>query len=891
MNNPVVTGYLYGWLMNAIGVLTGQKTGKTSNFTSFSDFMNSMGSSGFNGNITDPIETKAALWFYNYWGNYLQPEPGILSFLWTVLGWGVIALYNITAALENVFNNLFKLFGLFDYLSDPSSLIGKFYQGFQILGIAIFTMLLVVQITVSVFGKPFKYKDALLHFLLVTFVCAVLPATITKVSSIFYQDLTNKQTGIENITGNANRNSSKEKNKDTLAIQPVKNNVTDVLELVRGDFNTKKFPLDKYGNIKGNGTYNSITDDPNKRMDGDFITRMNFGATLGATDTETLDNLEKKANLKGIKGLFLHYPSDTGAAIKSVNEHRFLSGANLAEKVYPRYKTNFLAIYAQYTVLIILLALMCVKLVTSIFELLITGLIAPIQGYSSVTSHSKFKELLLTITGTIAGIYFEAIIMRIVLEIMRDFPTIAMTVYDTNGNVVGKSATFFSGLGPFQSALASIVVYLGLFFGAMRGVTIVERWLGVSVGQNDMAQQVMGAMIATNAISQVGKGVGNTALGLAGAGGTALSAVKQAPNIANAAAGGLGKVSGMVEGVRDSFGKQGVGATLRGGLLNADDAVSGKIQQGVDNFKEKQQQGKDSASAAFKNNYPTDEDMLKHPNAYYDDSYDGVDQEPGPGSVPPDDPTTPPTDGGGDDNMGGDPPVASDPTGERATSDPQGGLSDGDRSAESTPEQDRQAEIPSTEAGGLQQEVPQESAVPQEGGLSEPNSDGAIEGAPGTEQNGLEPQDQTAKTSAQEGGLSSRGEMVSKTEGQNSPETTPGLNNQYVQEMSQGVTVSKDTSASSVDQVVDSPNGVQTTTNDSPVLEETSIQSQTSDQRPQTAQKAQSTPQQPVQNTQPTHFQKASANYQQANQTLSQGMQYMTSGRSHIRGKQADDDE
>ena len=147
--------------------------------------------------------------------------------------------------------------------------------------------------------KPFKYKDALLHFLLVTFVCAVLPATITKVSSVFYQDLTNKQTGIENITGNSNRNSSKEKNKDTLAIQPVKNNVTDVLELVRGDFNTKKFPLDKYGNIKGNGTYNSITDDPNKRMDGDFITRMNFGATLGATDTETLDNLEKNAKMKG----------------------------------------------------------------------------------------------------------------------------------------------------------------------------------------------------------------------------------------------------------------------------------------------------------------------------------------------------------------------------------------------------------------------------------------------------------------------------------------------------------------------------------------------------------------------------------------------------------------
>ena len=93
-----------------------------------------------------------------------------------------------------------------------------------------------------------------------------------------------------------------------MAIQPVKNNVTDVLELVRGDFNTKKFPLDKYGNIKGNGTYNSITDDPNKRMDGDFITRMNFGATLGATDTETLDNLEKNDEDEGNQGPIFTLP-------------------------------------------------------------------------------------------------------------------------------------------------------------------------------------------------------------------------------------------------------------------------------------------------------------------------------------------------------------------------------------------------------------------------------------------------------------------------------------------------------------------------------------------------------------------------------------------------------
>ncbi|MEY8737883.1 pLS20_p028 family conjugation system transmembrane protein [Lactobacillus sp. AN1001] len=440
---------IYDWLVNAIGSLgsTGKTTDFTSDFTSFSDLMQTMQKSGFNGNITDPTETKAALWFYNHWGNYLQAQPGVLSFLWTVLGWGVIALYSITAALEHVFNNLFKLFGLFDYLNDPNTLIGKFYQGFQILGIAIFAFLVIFQIMISIFGKPFKYKDAILHLLIVTFAVAVLPTTIVKVSSVLYTDITNKQNGIENITGKKDK---KDNAKDTLAIQPVKYNTTDVMELIKGDFNTKRFPLDNYGNLKGNGAHNSITDDHNKINSGNFITHINFGATLGATDTETLENLEKKDNMKGIKGLFLHYPSDTGVAIKAVNEHRLISGANLAEKVYSRYKVNFLAIYAQYVVLIILLSLMSVKLVTSIFELLLTGLVAPIQGYSSVTSHSKFKELLLTISGTIAGIYFEVVIMRIVLEIMRDFPTIAMTVYDTNGNVVGKSATFFSGLGPCQ---------------------------------------------------------------------------------------------------------------------------------------------------------------------------------------------------------------------------------------------------------------------------------------------------------------------------------------------------------------------------------------------------------------------------------------------------------
>ena len=90
---------LIDWLMSAVDMIGqtmgGGSTAKVSDFTSFSDLMNTMVKSGFNGKITDPTEVRAALWFYHHWGNYLQPNVGILSYLWTVLGWLVTALYNV----------------------------------------------------------------------------------------------------------------------------------------------------------------------------------------------------------------------------------------------------------------------------------------------------------------------------------------------------------------------------------------------------------------------------------------------------------------------------------------------------------------------------------------------------------------------------------------------------------------------------------------------------------------------------------------------------------------------------------------------------------------------------------------------------------------------------
>lgn len=839
---------LIDWLMSAVDMIGqtmgGGSTAKVSDFTSFSDLMNTMVKSGFNGKITDPTEVRAALWFYHHWGNYLQPNVGILSYLWTVLGWLVTALYNVTAALENVFNSLFKLFGLFGYLSDPNTLLGKFYLGFQVLGIAIFTLLAVIQIIVSIFGKPFKYKDAFLHFLLVTGVCAVLPFTITKVSSVLYTDLTDKNYGIENITGKDNK---KDSIKDSLAIQPVKNNVTDIMQLIKDDFNTKKYPLDRYGNIKGNGNYNSITDDPSKRDTGDFITHIDFGASLGATDTETLASLEKNKKMKGIKGLFLHYPSDTGVAIKSVDEHRLLSGANLAEKVYSRYKTNFLAIYAQYIVLIILLAMMCVKMVTSIFELIVTGLVAPIQGYSSVTSSSKFKELLLTITGTIAGIYFEVIIMRIVLEIMRDFPTIMMTTYDSNGNIIGKSAPFFSGMTSFESAIASIVVYLGLFFGAMRGVTIVERWLGVSVGQNDIAQQVMGGMMVANAMGQ-----GATATGqlVAGLGSGAVSAAKHTPDMLKKAGGGLSQATGFVAGVGDQVQKQGLGTAAKSGIMNAHDKVAGglqdKKQAAADSLKESFDKGENKGNEAMKNNYPTGDDYLNK-RVDFDDVIPRDSDEGTTGSS--NDPKEDSAEVNGSGQGLNDPVNGSSDTGslQEENNSEKDDASVGGLNADTS---ENRSSAEATPAGGLQGDKQSEGKL---GGLNaEASEDGSL--AESKPAGGLE---EDTPSEGEPGGLNTD---ISK---ENESVVDDG---------------SAENGSSDESRLAGGLQGDKTSEGKVPNIPPASVSDH-------------SVIRKETQNMmRPSNLQKARQNYQQANSTLTQGLQQMTSSKSHIKGRQIDED-
>lgn len=570
-------------------------------YGTFSDLMHEV--EKLDGDITGDNAVKLAE-FYSYWINYLEPVTAYWSYLNYLPGGITKVFYQITVSLERVFNNMFKLFGLFGYLGDNSTLIGQFFYWFQVLGTTVFTLVLIVSAVLGVFTKPVKYKNVITNFLLVTFMTTALPLGLTTITSAIAQDARAIQTM-----------ASGKEDYSSLAIQPMKNNVVDLKILVDNDFSTELFPLDDYGYIKpiqeGSTPVNSITDDPKQRDTTDFVTKIDFAATYGAANSEVLKDMEtdfkEKYGLKGIKGLFLHKLDANQTGVETIEEHRFAKGLNALEPVYMRYKVNWIGMFIQYGILMVLLGTMAFKFVKSVFDIIIQAMISPIVGYSSVSNATKYKELLRTIGGALAGIMFEVIIIRVVLEICRDLPTLSVSA------VTKLSGGFFDGLNMWEQVLSASLVYLGLFYATMQGIAMVERWLGVSTAQSDSAQQLMSSLMAGNALTSGARGFGHGALAAAGMG------ANLASKVPGFVAGGsrvignsLAATDGGLRGFSDAVKDQGFVNTATGGLSNmvnlADamgrDAV-GKVKDfagGVaDNLSQKEQAGHDATYNAFKN--------------------------------------------------------------------------------------------------------------------------------------------------------------------------------------------------------------------------------------------------------------------------------------------------
>ena len=579
-------GLLFLLIVSIFTPITALAADKTSGFTNFDQLMKTVGS--FNGTLKDGSPTFAARWYYNHWGQYLKASPVYIALGNGVLGTIAKVLYGFVNGLENIYENLFNLFGLFGYLDDSKQggIFYTVYHGLQTVGLSLFIMLLVGYVIISLFTNRPKYKDIMVRLITASFIVGALPWGITQFSTAIQKDI---------------GTTLKSKSLGSLAIQPIQNNTVDLMTLAIQGFDEKIYPLDSKGYLKNIKKANMITDSKKKVNTSDYIGNVDFSAVLGVSDTDVGNSLDKTH--KGLKGLFEHKLSADNSKVVAITEHRFMKSANALEDVYPRYRVNWIAVYAQYIVLIVLLLAMSIKIVKSIFEVLLTSTIAPLIAYTEVESSKKIKELLGSIVGGIAGVFFEVLTLRMTVEILRDLPNLKV----------------FDGLSSWQNWIMAIIIYLGVFFGAMQGITIVERWLGVSTGHNEQMQQMMGAMMLAGAAGGAASGIGHLGAGVASSAASGVSrGAKALPgvarNFANKAAGGIG----AAQGVGNKIAQQGLGKTMSSGATNAFNKASKGISNKAEQFKksgsgikDSYNQGVKSGSKAVSNNNPSANEVLQ----------------------------------------------------------------------------------------------------------------------------------------------------------------------------------------------------------------------------------------------------------------------------------------
>ncbi|MGT2930182.1 pLS20_p028 family conjugation system transmembrane protein [Streptococcus dentasini] len=540
-------------------------------YQKFSDLVKDV--PGLDGKNLDDDTANKLVQFYHYWSQYLHPQGAFWAFIYMLPGGIAKSLYQITAALEHVYNNLFKLFGLFGYLGDQQTIIGQIYHYGQLFGLSGFLLVLTWKMISTAWGKKPKYGEYFSNFLLVTFVIFVLPLGITTFGTAIAQDAQTART----MTSNGKGFSS-------LALQPLKSNVVDLKVLINNDWDTSKFELDDQGNLKpiqkSGVELNYITDNKKQRESGNYVTNLDFTANYGATNTKVLEDMDSENNgaYKGVKGLFLHKLDANSSGLETIDEHRFAKGLNAMESTYMRYQVNWIGMFLQYGLLIFLFLFMAVKLGKSVVDIVLQGMIFPIQGYfTAASSAKKNKELLMTIFSAFMGILFEVIIMRVVLEICRDFPSLSLAA------VKGLGDSFFSGLTMWEQVLAAALVYLGTFLAAMQGSSAIERWLGVSTGHSDAMQQVAGSLLMAGALTQGATAFGHGAASAAAAGGKAAwTGTKAAGRGAKKAASGATQVAGALKGINEAVRDQGVGGAFKNGMTNGVRKASDTIQSGLD---------------------------------------------------------------------------------------------------------------------------------------------------------------------------------------------------------------------------------------------------------------------------------------------------------------------
>lgn len=446
------------------------------------------------------LSTIKTVQFYDQWSLYLHDVLPIWQMLYVFPATIMKLLYSLSSSIEDVFDKIFILFGLFNYLGDTGTWIGKFYFWGRNIGMAIFVVFIIARVTLSFIGGSFKYKEFFNNLILVSFALNVLPTALVASGNI-----------ISHATTTLRTHSNEQK--QTLSLTPIKNNVVDLFHLIDEDFDTKKLEYDpntKYIQ-KDPATLNDVTDSN--------IQQTKFESFIGASTEELLnyyiykdqDKKEKRTSSDAYYGVatILTSAKQAGEKRRDGTEQYIIAGIEVSSMfgvdfsifspVYPRYKVDYLAIFIQQIMLLALLIGLLISMVLTIFKVLLSSIVAPFVAYTSVDDSTKFMELLQSIFSGIAGIFFEIAIVHFSMWFLKNAQIVA----------IGK-ATLFSNLNGLSKTILIIVLYIATFLGASQGSSAIKSWVGVTTGARNGLMTALGAGFGAY---QGAKFAGNSVLG------------------------------------------------------------------------------------------------------------------------------------------------------------------------------------------------------------------------------------------------------------------------------------------------------------------------------------------------------------------------------------------
>ena len=530
------------------------------------DWPNEVGPKGWGGDKDKELLLAS---FYAQWDQYLHPTTGVFiafGFIPEMLSKGI---YSFSYAIEKAYLNMFKLFGMFDYISQSDSFVGQVYKWLQIVGISLFVLVTLIRLIMAMAGAPFRYREFFNHIILVTFSVTALPVFASKFGSAIAKDTVGL--AYYDITGSGQSVS--------LSVTPFRGNTVDHEMLYAMDFDTDKLGYNEDTHfIAGDKNWNTISDGniwftnftetygpTNKAMLQYYSGRegrvSSLPKMLGIREDGSVDWWQQVKNSAAMSNpvtallqtskLFFTgwkeqkdlkedqanspYNGFSDVMRSTLNTIRYADGKIAYARVttsksgyflgfdntaflptYARYKVDWIALITQQIILLLLLIGLLVTTVRVIFKTLITVIISPLVSYAAVGNSMRILEVWQEVMTGIAAIWFQLLFVKVAQWFLITYSEVKLNLGSGASDVAKKTlgGSFYDGLDPFQHAIATIAVYLGVYLAVSQGSKVLERWIGIDTNLSSgtkagVATMAVGAMAA----NKMGGGARNFAVG------------------------------------------------------------------------------------------------------------------------------------------------------------------------------------------------------------------------------------------------------------------------------------------------------------------------------------------------------------------------------------------